>query len=220
MEPIALPYYTSHKTVQAGKIVEIRPLQTALQGQPVVTDLVVTFPAAEVNGPDATIIRVSAEYIGKHKPQVGGYYVKYADGYESWSPADVFEGGYALVPRSHMGRVLAEFDALTDKLTKLQAFISGSVFQALSADEQELLRKQATVMDGYAAILLARLHNSGYISPKVAETEPIATEGEPSSPPTSTGEPNPHEDAPPTTPAPAEAGAVATTESEPVAAAE
>ena len=29
MEPIALPYYTSHKTVQAGKIVEIRPLQTA-----------------------------------------------------------------------------------------------------------------------------------------------------------------------------------------------
>ena len=27
----------------------------------------------------------------------GGYYVRYPDGYESWSPAEAFEDGYTLV---------------------------------------------------------------------------------------------------------------------------
>ena len=33
-------------------------------------------------------------YLDKHEPQAGGYYVRYADGYESWSPAEAFENGY------------------------------------------------------------------------------------------------------------------------------
>jgi hypothetical protein len=37
---------------------------------------------------------VSKEYIDKHDPQLGGYYVMYADGYESYSPAEAFEEGY------------------------------------------------------------------------------------------------------------------------------
>ncbi|WP_244589494.1 Rha family transcriptional regulator [Escherichia coli] len=38
---------------------------------------------------------VSAEYICKHRPMSGGYYVVYEDGYESYSPAEVFESGYS-----------------------------------------------------------------------------------------------------------------------------
>lgn len=38
--------------------------------------------------------KVSADYMHKHKPQVGGYYVQYDDGYESFSPAKAFEEGY------------------------------------------------------------------------------------------------------------------------------
>ena len=38
--------------------------------------------------------KVGLEYMHKHKPYVGGYYVVYADGYKSFSPADVFENGY------------------------------------------------------------------------------------------------------------------------------
>lgn len=38
--------------------------------------------------------KVDQKYIDKHKPVVGGYYVVYEDGYESFSPADVFEKGY------------------------------------------------------------------------------------------------------------------------------
>ena len=41
--------------------------------------------------------KVDADYMYKHKPQVGGYYVVYADGYKSFSPADAFEDGYTLV---------------------------------------------------------------------------------------------------------------------------
>ena len=41
---------------------------------------------------------VSKEWLKKHTPVdqslVGGYLVKYEDGYTSWSPAEAFEGGY------------------------------------------------------------------------------------------------------------------------------
>lgn len=39
-------------------------------------------------------VRVDADYLSKHKPEVGGYYVVYDDGYKSWSPAKAFEEGY------------------------------------------------------------------------------------------------------------------------------
>ncbi len=41
--------------------------------------------------------RVEREYVRKHEPQAGGYYVVYQDGYKSWSPADAFEEGYTLI---------------------------------------------------------------------------------------------------------------------------
>jgi hypothetical protein len=42
-------------------------------------------------------IPVSREYVQKHNPQPGGYYVVYEDGYKSFSPAEAFEGCYTLV---------------------------------------------------------------------------------------------------------------------------
>ena len=39
---------------------------------------------------------VSKEYLEKHKPEPGGYYVVYKDGYKSFSPAKAFEDGYKL----------------------------------------------------------------------------------------------------------------------------
>lgn len=40
---------------------------------------------------------VSREYMEKHKPVAGGYYVVYVDGYKSFSPAKAFEDGYTPV---------------------------------------------------------------------------------------------------------------------------
>lgn len=42
-------------------------------------------------------VYVSPEYMRRHNPQVGGYYVVYKGGYESFSPSDVFEDGYFLI---------------------------------------------------------------------------------------------------------------------------
>lgn len=38
--------------------------------------------------------RVEFDYMHKHKPEAGGYYVQYEDGYKSFSPAQAFEEGY------------------------------------------------------------------------------------------------------------------------------
>ncbi len=40
---------------------------------------------------------VPGDFIQKHKPVVGGYYVVYEDGYKSFSPAKAFEEGYTRI---------------------------------------------------------------------------------------------------------------------------
>lgn len=71
-----MPRYKCHKTVWALKIKHIEGA---------------TITPAE-DGYEA--FTVGMEYVEKHKPQEGGYYVVYEDGYASFSPAGVFEAGY------------------------------------------------------------------------------------------------------------------------------
>jgi hypothetical protein len=40
---------------------------------------------------------VDQAYMDKHKPEVGGYFVQYDDGYKSFSPAKAFEEGYTRI---------------------------------------------------------------------------------------------------------------------------
>ena len=75
-----LPKYRSHKIVEA---LQIKSLRTLVTGAVVITP-VEDYPPFEV----------SPEYVRRHQPAVGGYFVRYKDGYESWSPAEAFEGGY------------------------------------------------------------------------------------------------------------------------------
>lgn len=85
-----MPRYRSHKEVWALKIerVQMDADDARVEGRE--TDgsarLFVEAPYAPV--------RVNAEYVRKHNPQAGGYYVVYQDGYTSWSPAEAFESGY------------------------------------------------------------------------------------------------------------------------------
>lgn len=81
-----MPKYRSHKEVWALKIAELKPRQ------PDDGTLMMT-PAESGYGP----ILLDADYCAKHKPQVGGYYVVYADGYKSWSPAQAFDEGYTRI---------------------------------------------------------------------------------------------------------------------------
>lgn len=77
---IKLPQYISHKVVGALKIKDIQRLP---EGDQIIPD-----------DEEYSPFIVSVEYSNKHNPQVGGYYVKYEDGYESYSPAKAFEEGY------------------------------------------------------------------------------------------------------------------------------
>lgn len=76
-----MPQYQCHKRVRALKITSIEP---------------------DANGADlysdGILIRVDAEFMRVHPAlDVGGYYVVYADGYKSYSPAKAFEEGYTMV---------------------------------------------------------------------------------------------------------------------------
>lgn len=42
-------------------------------------------------------ILMEKEWLDKHNPEVGGYYVVYEGGYKSYSPAKAFEGGYSRI---------------------------------------------------------------------------------------------------------------------------
>ena len=77
--------YKSHKTVEAFKIEGISGTYGREHG-------------AMLRDDAGGEVHVSREYLDKHTPKTGGYYVRYPDGYESWSPADAFEGGYTEVP--------------------------------------------------------------------------------------------------------------------------
>jgi hypothetical protein len=86
-----MPAYQSHKKVWALKIKDIR-----LDGEDENTE---TDGSAMITPeePGYAPFRVSQEYMRKHKPQIGGYFVQYKDGYKSFSPAQPFEEGYTKV---------------------------------------------------------------------------------------------------------------------------
>lgn len=88
----ALPKYQSHKVVTAGKISAIVLEPNGNGGA------IVKFVKPE--GVYYEDVIVEQEYLDKHTPIAGGYYVVYEDGYLSFSPAEVFEGGYTLEVQS------------------------------------------------------------------------------------------------------------------------
>lgn len=88
----ALPLYDCHKQVYALKIKRIgyKSVPTPEAGP----DAMGTQAILEFEDERFAPIEVSADYVAKHDPQAGGYFVIYMDGYRSWSPADAFETGY------------------------------------------------------------------------------------------------------------------------------
>lgn len=80
-----MPRYKCHKEVWALKIKALNVLEDGSE--------VYVIPADEGYGTFA----VGRAYYDQHKPQPGGYYVVYDDGYKSYSPAKAFEDGYSRI---------------------------------------------------------------------------------------------------------------------------
>lgn len=83
-----MPRYKCHKEVHALKIAAV---QTKWDGSTWIGDEIT--PEDEGYAPFV----VSPEYVNKHGPKPGGYYVVYEDGYKSFSPAEAFEEGYTRI---------------------------------------------------------------------------------------------------------------------------
>lgn len=84
-----------------------------------------------------------------------GYHVKYADGYESWSPAEPFEKAYKLADTA-LDRMLIEGEELTVKLEKLQAFASTEKFEGLDEATKAMLVAYTKIMAEYQCVLNQR----------------------------------------------------------------
>lgn len=84
---VELPRYRCHKEVWALKLAAV------LLDHPgcVLPGDAMLVPADSTYAP----FLVRRDYIEKHQPSVGGYYVVYKDGYKSFSPAEAFEEGYS-----------------------------------------------------------------------------------------------------------------------------
>ena len=84
-----MPKYRSHKEVWALKITGLRST-AAVDTE---SDGSLWMDTEEGYGP----IKLTWEYVRKHTPEVGGYYVVYSDGYKSFSPPKAFESGYTKI---------------------------------------------------------------------------------------------------------------------------
>jgi len=84
-EEKAFPKYKCHKEVSAFKIKEFRYAPN--------NDSYWIIPEEE----DCVKALESKEYFRKHRPEIGGYYVVYKDGYSSYSPEKAFEDGYTKI---------------------------------------------------------------------------------------------------------------------------
>ena len=82
-----LPKYQCHKVVKAFKIADIERADSKAG----------VIAILRPEDKDLPFVVVGKKYMDKHDPKVGGYYIRYVGGYESWSPAKEFEAGYTLM---------------------------------------------------------------------------------------------------------------------------
>lgn len=85
-----------------------------------------------------------------------GYKVVYEDGYESWSPKDVFEKSYKCA-ETFIDRLLIEDSDLTDRYDKCSDFVDSDKFREVLKEDYPafLLHLQREAMGSY----LGTLHN-------------------------------------------------------------
>ncbi len=91
---VEMPCYKCHKEVHALKIKAVthNSVLAQLSGNESDGSALIT---PEEDG--YSEFRVDADYVRKHKPVAGGYFVVYDDGYTSFSPAEAFENGYTRI---------------------------------------------------------------------------------------------------------------------------
>lgn len=91
-----------------------------------------------------------------------GYLVEYADGYQSWSPKDVFDKAYKC-SESFLDRLHIEYGDLFEKFEKCATFVDSEKFREVIKENYPafLLWLQRDVMGRYTTILEQRIAIAG-----------------------------------------------------------
>ena len=92
-----------------------------------------------------------------------GFYVRYQDGYESWSPAETFNKAYKLAD-TPLDRMIIEHKELGEKINKLEKFLFRLNFdikesEKITSEMRTLLDMQCRAMKEYYNILKERIEN-------------------------------------------------------------
>ena len=90
-----------------------------------------------------------------------GYLVEYEDGYQSWSPADVFDKAYKL-SETFIDRLRIEYADVKERLDNLEEFFKpgfDEVAKKIGAWQAALLTYQIFVMKTYVEVLDVRIDN-------------------------------------------------------------
>lgn len=96
-----------------------------------------------------------------------GYLVEYEGGYQSWSPADVFEKAYK-PSETIVNRMLLELEDLEKRMYKCDNFLSSDEFSALDALSRALLTVQRGVMGQYYFVLTDRFIKANKMKAKLS----------------------------------------------------
>jgi hypothetical protein len=103
-------------------------------------------------------VSVSQRYMEKHKPVVGGYYVRYpTDGYESFSPFEPFDKGYRRLDPDSSDRGMT-FDEIPGDRPASQ-FLTSTETEQANADRRSARLKSATA----SAIAWAHCSKVGHL---------------------------------------------------------
>lgn len=92
-----------------------------------------------------------------HDLSENGYLVVYEDGYESWSPKEVFEKAYRPI-ETFVERLRVEVDQLQERVVKLRDFTHSDKFKTLELWERESLYEQLALMEAYLRIISTRYY--------------------------------------------------------------
>ena len=98
-----LPLYQCHKQVRAAKIlrVDLKPMgENCVPGDRTIV------ASLRLDGPKGFVLEreIDHEFMERHRPKAGMYFVLYEDDYSSVSPAEAFEKGYTLIPSGTLHR--------------------------------------------------------------------------------------------------------------------
>ena len=147
-----LPRWKCHKIVRAVQIESITKPDDKYTIKPVIDD----------RNKHMGLIIVDSEFIEKHNPQVGGYFVIYDDNYQSFSPKEAFEAGYSPyspceskpIELTERDRLETEIKDLKDKILKIESLSNDPYIPEYP---RYLLHIQENVMFAYRSVLMARL---------------------------------------------------------------